>query len=146
MKLNQEFFAIKLYEMERQYAKLQSRLRICGQEDRAKIREELQRADDEYREQNLVSQQSIEASRSRAVKELAQAQLTYNRRVEALLQGPLAEYLHSEKSSAQEDRAEAATLYAEYAIDFATQSMRYALVAALNAVDLQLDTQDSKGA
>ncbi len=36
-----------------------------------------------------------------------------------------------------EDQAEAISLYAEYAIDFATQTMRHALIAALTAVILQ---------
>src|SRR5699024_12162644 len=36
-----------------------------------------------------------------------------------------------------EDRAEAMSLYAEYAIDFATQAMRYALIASLSAIVLQ---------
>ena len=38
MKLNQEIFAIKLYEMEQEYGTLQSRLHICGGEDHEKIR------------------------------------------------------------------------------------------------------------
>ena len=36
-----------------------------------------------------------------------------------------------------EDEAEAAALYAEYAIDFACQSTRWALAAALRAMELQ---------
>ena len=36
-----------------------------------------------------------------------------------------------------EDQAEAMSLYAEYAIDFATQAMRYALITALSAMILQ---------
>ena len=34
MTLNQDIFAVKLYEMEKQYGRLQSRLRICGRENR----------------------------------------------------------------------------------------------------------------
>ena len=34
MNLNQELLAVKLYELEKQYGKLLSRIRICGQEDR----------------------------------------------------------------------------------------------------------------
>lgn len=38
---------------------------------------------------------------------------------------------------------EAAALYTEYAIDFAVQSMRYALVAALKAIDLQMSAEEN---
>lgn len=36
-----------------------------------------------------------------------------------------------------QDQAEAASLYAEYAIDFAAQSMRHALIAVMSAAILQ---------
>ena len=36
-----------------------------------------------------------------------------------------------------EGQAEAAALYAEYAMDFAVQTMRYALMAALSAAQLE---------
>ena len=39
--------------------------------------------------------------------------------------------------SAAESQAEAMALYAEYAVDFATQAMRYALTTALAAMVLQ---------
>ena len=42
MTLNQDIFAVKLYEMEKQYGRLQSRLRICGRENREKLQAELE--------------------------------------------------------------------------------------------------------
>lgn len=141
MKLNQEIFAIKLYEMEQQYGKLQSRLHICGGEDQRKIRQELKKAMDEYKEMAVLLQKNVEGSRSQAVTELAQAQLDFTNKMRQLLQGQLARYLHSEQSSPVEDEAEAMTLYAEYAIDIATQSMQYALITALAAMDLQMSTE-----
>ena len=36
-------------------------------------------------------------------------------------------------------------MYAEYAIDFAVQSMKYAVLAALMAVDQQMETEEQKG-
>ncbi len=142
MKLNQEIFAIKLYEMEQEYGKLQSRLRICGQENQQKIREELEKAKDEYKEHALVLQKSAEGSRSQAVAELAKAQLEYSRKMKKLLKGQLESHVHSEESSPSEDKAEAITLYAEYAIDLANQAMRYALIASLAAMDLQIDAEE----
>ena len=145
MKLNQEIFAIKLYEMEQEYGKLQSRIRICGQGNHQKIREALEKTKDEYKEQSLVLQKSVEGSRSQAVAKLAQAQLEYSRKMGSLLKGQLENHLHSQESGPAEDKAEAATLYAEYAIDLATQTMRYALLASLAAMDLQMNVDEQKG-
>ncbi len=145
MKLNQELFAIKLYEMEQEYAKLQSRLYRCGRENHQKIREELEKTKDEYKEQALVLKKSAQGSRSQTVAELAQAQLDYSRRMETLLQSRLGNRRPASESGLAEEQAEAVTLYAEYAIDLATQTMRYALIACLAAMDLQMDVDEQKG-
>lgn len=64
MKLNEGMFAIKLYELEQQYGRMQSRLRLCQQEKHSKIQKELQKAIDEYRENEILLQKSVEGSRS----------------------------------------------------------------------------------
>lgn len=145
MKLNQELFAIKLYEMEQQYAKIQSRIQICGQEDQQKVRMELQKAVDEYREHAEILRKNVEESRSRAVTELARTQLEYSQAMEKLFDGSLEQYFQSEDGSRLENQVEATTLYAEYAMDYAMQTMRHALIAALTAMDLQLTAEEQKG-
>ena len=45
--------------------------------------------------------------------------------------------MRGRNQTSAEDQSEAMSLFAEYAIDFATQSMRYALIAALSAIALQ---------
>lgn len=144
MNINQEIFAVKLYEMEQEYGKLQSRIRICGQEDHDKILEELKKTTDEYKEYSLILQKSAENSRSPAVAELSRAQLEYSRKMEQLLKGELEKEMHSEGNSLPEDKAEAITLYSEYALDLASQAMRYALIASLSAMDLQLKAEEQK--
>jgi len=42
------------------------------------------------------------------------------------------------------ERADAMTLYAEYAIDFAVLSMQHALLAALTAIDLQMAADEEQ--
>ena len=58
----------------------------------------------------------------------------------------MAKDLHSEVNSVREDEAEAAALYAEYALDFATQAMKYALLASLTAIDLQMGAEEQEEA
>jgi hypothetical protein len=144
MKLNEGMFAVKLYELERQYGKMQSRLELCQREDHNKIRNELQNAIDDYKENELLLQKNVEGSRSRAVSALAGAQLEYSRTVRKILEQQLPKCLSCEASSPPEDQTEAAALYAEYAIDFAVQSTRYALIAALKALDLQMDLEEQR--
>lgn len=54
----------------------------------------------------------------------------------------LPDYLRSETGTASESRTEASALYAEYAIDFAVQSAKYALLAALKAIDEQMSDSE----
>ena len=144
MTLNQDIFAVKLYEMEKQYGRLQSRLRICGRENREKLQAELEHAKEEYEENSLLHKQSIQGSRSPAVAELAQVQWEYMHKVEDLLKEKAEPFFHCEATSKEEDQAEAASLYAEYAMDFATQAMQYALIVALTAMDLQRNAEKKK--
>ena len=148
MKLSEGMFAVKLYELEREYGRMQSRLRLCQQDNHQKIRQELQRVMEEYQEDELLLLNNVENSRSPAVAALADAQLDYSRRAEEILEQELPEYLRDEDGSAPEEgakhQAEAAALYAEYAIDFAVQSMRYALITALKAMDMQMDSEEAK--
>ena len=51
MKLNEEMFAIKLYELEQQYRTMQSRIRLCGRLDGPELEQELARA----RQENLLA-------------------------------------------------------------------------------------------
>lgn len=148
MKLSEGMFAVKLYELEREYGRMQSRLRLCQKDNHQKIRQELQRVAEEYQEDELLLLNNVENSRSPAVAALADAQLDYSRRAEKILEQELPEYLQDEDGSAPgegaEHQAEAAALYAEYAIDFAVQSMRYALMTALKAMDMQMDSEEGK--
>lgn len=71
---------------------------------------------------------------------LAEIQRDYGRQTEEVLQ--LAGGGDGDGSSSR-DRAEAMTLYAEFAIDFAVQTMRYALIAALGALELQMRADET---
>lgn len=138
MKLKEEIFAIKLYELEEQFGKMQSRLHICQKQDHSKIKQQLQDALDEYQENEHLLKKSVESSRSSVVASLADAQQEYLQRANEILEKQLA------AQPALEDKAEATALYAEYAIDFAIQAMRNALIAAMKAIDVQIEIEENK--
>ncbi len=142
MNIGQEVFAIKLYEMEQQYGKLQSRIRVCGRENRQRIREELQKTSEEYEEDRILLQERVRNCRSQAVSRLAKAQLEYRNATDEIVKKQMAEDLHGENTTSGEDAQEASALYAEFAIDFATLSMQQALIAALTAMEGQAGEAD----
>ena len=123
--------------MEKQYGRLQSRLRICGRENRKSSRQSWNMLKRNTRKTPCSSNRASRGSRSPAVAELAQVQWEYMHKVEDLLKEKAEQFFHCEATSKEEDQAEAALLYAEYAMDFATQAMQYALIVALTAMDLQ---------
>ena len=89
----------------------------------------------------MLLERSAAGCRSPAVAELASAQRDYSKRMETILREKLPQLMHGEESP-QQEQAEAASLYAEYAIDFAVQAMRSALLAALTAIDLQMNCEE----
>jgi hypothetical protein len=96
---------------------------------------------DECIENDFLLQSRINSSRSPAVSKLAAAQMDYSKNTEEILQKVA---LGFQDGMAQETELESAALYAEYAIDFATQAMRHALLASLCAINLQLTEEIKK--
>ena len=146
MNAGQELFSIKLRELEQEHERIRSRLRLCQQEDRRQVRQELDCLTREIDATDAALQKAADTSHSPAVAELSAAQLEYEHRMQAILQEKLPRYLHCAATDAASDRAEAAALYAEYAMDFAAQAMRRALQSALAAVELQLELEEKEAA
>lgn len=135
-------FDAKFRELERQYDQMIDHLRLYQAEDHSEIRQALESVRREYLENERLLQKSVDESRSPAVAALSEAQLSYNRRVRQILQDELPRCLHEENSVPAADQVEASGLYGEFAIDFAIQAMRYALLAALSAMDTQMNYEE----
>lgn len=152
MKLSEGIFAVKLYELEQEYGRMQSRLHVCRRQDHSQMIQELQRLKEEYEQTDFLLKQRIEGSRSAQVRELARAQLAYQHQVEKILESQKAACRQAALGPGRkgldhegiEKSAEAAALYAEYAIDFAEQSMKYALIAAMTAIELQMHEEEEE--
>lgn len=130
-------FTVKLYELERAFGHFQSRLQLCQRADHEKIRKEIETLQDECLEMDILLANASERSRTRLVAELAQAQVIFNKEAQSCLNHTL----HS--SDDLHEQAEAATVYAEFAIDHAIQAMNHALLSALNAMDRQLAADET---
>ena len=136
MELGNGIFAVKLWELEQEYGRLQSRLQLFQGRDLDQIEQECQRLKDEYREHDLLLSQVVQTCRSPAVAWLSGIQRDYGQQVEQILQNGLPKDLWTQNPSV-ESQAEAMALYAEFAIDFATQAMRHALISAFTALKLE---------
>ena len=139
MKTNQDIFTAKLHELEQQYECLRKRLEICTAQSHRQIHLELESAKQEYNSLELRLKQIVKNSRSPAVSSLAKVQLEYSQKTERLLKDQITADLHSDANTPGEDREEASALYAEYAIDFASMAVKYALLASLSALDMQTE-------
>lgn len=144
MNIDESIFAVKLYEMEEQYGRLQCRIRICEKGDRDKIRSELKRAEEEYEENTLLLEERAKLCRSKAVNRLAQAQIEYRHRISDIMKSKLMSDLHCEDSTPQDDEREADMLYAEFAMDFATLAVQQALICAMTALNEEKSAQTEK--
>ena len=134
-------FAAKFGELEAQYARLEQRFSLCRTGDRESIQRECDLLADECMAwENTLSAQ-VNGGRSKAVEALSLAQLSYSRQVRQIMEHDLPQFLRSE---AEDNGAEGAALYAEYALDAAAQAMRHALMAALYATGLQMDAKQNE--
>ena len=140
--MKQSPFYAKLCELEQDNQNIQRCLHVSCSWSREELESELQRMEQDYEQNQLRLEEDIRDAHSPAVLKLARAQHTYALTIQKLMAETLPKDLHSESSTLQEDRSEAQRLYAEYAIDFARQAIRHALIAALYAMDTQWEQEN----
>lgn len=127
-------FHSKLRELDKQYLLMRTRISLAQSKRADRLSEEIDRLKDEIAENDVMLKESIACSRSPAIARLSDAHLDYCLRMEELSKD-LPQYM----GETDEEKAEAAALYAEYAMDFATQADRFALLAAMEAIYIQND-------
>ena len=141
MELHHGIFAIKLHELEQQFGRLQARIQVCQKMNPRQIQAELESMITESEENEALLKTRLSASRLPAMEALSEAQLEYCQKADEILQKQLVPELRAEDQRAIEGKAEAAALFAEYAIDLSIQAMRYAMIAAFSAIEIQLQAE-----
>lgn len=139
MSIDHNLFTSKLNELDAEYTQMLSRLKLCYKgtmEEICDAKEELLR---DCKAQESGLEEAISSSKSQAMLELSKLQLQYFQESRIAVTEKLPQYLNAMNFPTDRSRAEAMALHAEFAIDNAVQSMRYALHAALSAVELQLE-------
>ena len=128
----QKLFYCKLDELGREYQLMQTHIALALDKHPDLLFEELESLEQEILQNHAKLEDFVSFSRSPAVSQLSSAHLDYCQKMEGITRNLL---LNMNETS--EECAEAAALYAEYAMDFATQTTRFALIAAMEAIILQ---------
>lgn len=131
--MEQSPFLVKICQLEQDYQTLENCLRACGSMEEEDLALQLRCVWWAYSQADRHLEEAVRSSRSPAMCKLAQAQRTYDRTVQTLLEEALPADLHSETTTPGEDRTEARMLCAEYAVDLARQAVRRAMLAVLSA-------------
>lgn len=145
MELRNGLFATKFSELEQQFGRMLARIHVCQKMDSQQIHDELESMLDESAENERLLKSRISASRLSAMEALSSAQLAYCQKADDILREQLIPELQAANLHISEGPAEAASLYAEYAIDLAAQAARYAMTAVFAAVEAQLNVEVKTG-
>lgn len=138
MELQHGMFTAKLQELEQEYGHLQSRIRLLQGTHTEQLQPEREQLEAECRQHASLLDEAVHSCRCPAMARLAQLQRDYGQQTETLLQTGVIQRDPDGVPIRYRDDAETMALYAEFAIDFATQSMRHALMAAFRAAELQI--------
>ncbi len=135
----------KISELEQQFGCMLARIHVCQKMDLRQIRDELESMLQESAEHERLLEKQTAASRLPAMEALSAAQLEYCRKADSILRQQLIQEMQASNQNDMEGEAEAAALYAEYAVDLAAQAARYAMTAAFAAVEARLKAGEEQG-
>ena len=125
-------YEVKLNEMSKEYTSMADTMRAYDWMEADQKELLVQRLMHVYKDKQNILADQIKLSKSPAIRKLADAQKTYFETLAELMKYEILKDLHCSETNADEDEREANALFAEYAIDFAEQSFRYAAIAVLN--------------
>lgn len=140
--MEREAFYPKLCELDEDTHIMQACLRTCQTLDSNELQAATQKLHETSDEWAAHLEDNIRRSRSPALSALAETQKNYYQAVKRITEQKRPAYFYGEVSTPVQEQSEARMLYAEYAIDFARQSIYHALFSALSAISLELLGQD----
>lgn len=137
----QELFAAKLTELAAANAALEARIAVCQTADHDAIRRERDALEKEWAATTETLRVRAKTIRFLTAQQLSQVQLEYINKTKKILEDALRQ---SWDYIADNSECDELALYAEYAIDFASLAARYALLAAVSAIDAEMEETEKK--
>lgn len=133
-----EILSVKLCELDEQIARLHSRIHLSETAGRERIRLEVEALRKECAETELTLQNKLHFSKAPVVARLSEF---YDQAAGAIRQEMLK---HPAGGQNQDLTVEEKLLLAEYMLDFSMQAANRALLAALKAIEAQMEQQEQK--
>lgn len=134
-----EILAVKLCELEDQFARLSSRIHLSERADPQRLRQEILALHRECDETELTLRAKLCCSRSEIAPILANS---YGEVEQSIQRAGTALQRHTLACGSPDAAAEEKILLAEYALDFALQGANRALLLAMEAIDAQYTGQE----
>lgn len=138
-----QMFIIKEQELCQAYEQFVSSLKALEINNHDKIKEEIKRLDMDNDTEMLKMKKMSEYSKSKITTKLTQCQISYYKSMEKIINEEMI-HMTNPCMSMIEQQTEAYSLYAEYVVDFAKESMRQAVRATLVATDQQMTLNEMK--
>ena len=136
MEQKKNIFYSKMKEMDKTYVQFRSRI-FDAQDHEECLDESISVLKSEINRNNLILRNMVSCSSSPALSMLASVHLNYCEQMISL-RNTLNQYM----GETRHDQAEAWALYAENAMDYAAQAVRFAMLAALEAIQIQPDEME----
>lgn len=131
-----EILAVKLYEMDKEFARLHSRIELSESANLEQIKEEIKDLQRECKEGKLTLQKQLKYSRAKNVKRISEA---YDK-IEEIINKTQNGFCHSASDKQEEKSTEdEMVLLAEYSLDFAMQAANNALLISMEAIRVQME-------
>lgn len=139
MEVTQEMFNAKLNELSESYERMQQQIAHIQNADPDEVRQIRTHLEAEWADTVVELKNRAKMMRFLTAQQLSQVQMEYCRKAADILHASIKQ---SWSAFSTGDESDDMALYAEYAIDFATLAIRYALMSVASAVDVQ--NEDAK--
>lgn len=140
MGMAHEILSVKLYEMDKEFAKLHSRIELSDKANLTEIRDEIKSLEKECRERKVVLRKQLKYSRSPRVQQISAA---YDEIEEIIRKTQDGIFETVSGQWTEEMTKEEMALLAEYSLDFAVQAANDALLVSMEAIQMQMEGEES---
>lgn len=133
--------SVKLYELDEKISRLHSRIQLGESEDHNRIRAEVAALRRECEEEALTLRNKLELSKGEVIAGLSMAYSEIEQTIQRAMEG-----IKNTDAEVNDTEfvSEKKILLAEYTLDFAIQAANRALLAAMEALDAEMNRQEKE--
>lgn len=133
-----EILSVKLYEMDKEFARLHTRIELSETANLEQIKEEIKVLQKQCEEGKLTLRNQLKHSKAKKVKKISEAYDEIEEIINKTQDGLCNPVSDTWKEEMTEEKM---ILLAEYSLDFAMQAANNALLLSMEAISAQLEKQ-----